>query len=151
MPCERPECDACKAMSPKRAHVYLSAYDLVSRDHFIFECTTLASEPFRDWKRDFNTLRGCMFQASRPKRRRNSQVEILTKPCDLTKISLPSPPDVAAAMAVIWRLPQTGCSSHALNSVEHSIDTDSDVANRMRINPADFAPVARDPRKNGSS
>lgn len=151
MPCEKPDCEACTAMSPKRAHVYLSAYDLVSREHFIFECTAPAAEPFRDWKRDFSTLRGCMFQASRPKRRRNAQVEILTKPCDLTKISLPSPPDVAGAMAVIWRLPQTACSSRHLNSVDAAIDTNSDVANRMRICPADFAPTATQHRKNGTS
>jgi hypothetical protein len=141
MPCESPDCDACRAMSPKRAHVYLSAWDPQSREHFIFECTANAAEPFRDWKRSANTLRGCLFQASRPKRRRNAQVEILTKPCDLTKISLPSPPDVARAMAVIWRLPQTACASSPIDSVEHAIDTDSHVTNRMRLCPADFAPA----------
>lgn len=137
MPCESPECDACKAMSPKRSHVYVSAFNVTNREHFIFECTATAAEPFREWKRTTDTLRGCLFQASRPKRRRNAQVEILTKPCDLTKISLPSPPDVAAAMAVIWRLPQTACSSQSQNDIEHMIDTASDVANRMRFNPAD--------------
>jgi hypothetical protein len=151
MPCEKPQCDACNAMSPKRAHVYLSAYDLTNREHFIFECTAPAAEPFRDWKRDFTTLRGCLFQASRPKRRRNAQVEILTKPCDLTKITLPLPPDVALAMAVIWRLPQTACSSRALNSIEAAIDTDADVADRMRICPADFANAEARQRKNGST
>lgn len=140
MPCEQPDCDACRAMSPKRAHVYISAYQLETREHFIFECTAAAAEPFHEWKRANNGLRGCLFQASRPKRRRNAQVEILCRPYDLTKINLPQPPDIARAMAVIWRLPGAAVYSQPHDDVEHSIDTDSEMTNRMRINPADFAP-----------
>lgn len=117
VPCETPDCDACKALSPSRGHCYLSAIDAKTREHFLFECTTTAAGPFQVYRAAHGTLRGCLFQATRPKRRRNAKVEIQAKPCDLTKISLPKPPNVPQAMAVIWQLPGAAVQSDgALNS-----------------------------------
>lgn len=149
MPCESPDCDACRAMSPKRAHVYVSAYSPHNREHFLFECTAAAAEPFRDWIRANNTLRGCLFQASRPKRRRNAAVEILTKPADLTQINLPQPPDIAKAMTVIWRIPATASELSRVNDIECAIDTDSDVTDRMRFCKADGLTPPRKAASNG--
>jgi hypothetical protein len=132
-------------MSPKRCHVYLAAMDPATREHFIFECTAPAAEPFRDWIRNFNTLRGCLFQANRPKRRRNAKVEIQTKPTDLTKINLPQPPDIALAMTTIWRLPGTATTADAQSAMESNLTTDSDVCDRQRINLADFPLPHRKP------
>jgi len=149
MPCETPDCPACRAMSPKRAHVYVSAYDITSKHHFIFECTALAAEPFRDWIREAKTLRGCCFQATRPKRRRNAPVQIITKAIDLTKFTLPPPPDVAAAMSIIWRLPKTATSIEPDQACATRIATASEITNRMRHDPADDRQATELARRNG--
>jgi len=149
VPCERPECEACNALSPARAHCYLAAMDPATRDHFLFECTAKAAVPFQDWIATYKTLRGCFFQAQRPKRRRNSAVEILCKPADLTKITLPLPPDVPLAMCVIWQLPGTSVQSDgALNSIPLTT-IQSDVTDRMRFNDADGLPAASKSAGNG--
>jgi len=149
-PCEKPECEACNAMSPTRAHCYVSAYDPGTKDHFLFECTAAAAFPFRDWIATYGTLRGCMFHASRPKRRRNSKVEILTKPCDLTKIVLPNPPDVPLAMTVIWQIPGTAIKPHGAIDGTAAIAPSRDIIDHMRLNPADLAHSGSCAKGNGS-
>jgi len=139
-PCEAPDCDACKALMPSRPHCYLSAIEQGTREHFLFECTAKAALPFKIWLQTYPTLRGCFFTASRPKRRRNAQVEILCKPFDLSTIQLPMPPDIARAMSVIWQLPTTALEpSSAIDSVQE-LKIDPTTMNRMRLNPADGLP-----------
>ena len=150
-PCEKPHCAACEAMSPARAHCYLSAMDPTTREHFLFECTASAALPFRDWVDAYGTLRGCLFQAMRPKRRRNAKVEILTKPADLSKITLPPPPNIPEAMSVIWQIPGVSVKpDHALDSFPR-VSADSNELNRMRLNPADLQHAASTASGNGSS
>src|SRR5574337_489773 len=60
-------CAACTALQPRRTHVYLSALDPKTRDHFIFECTAHAAQVFIEYRERNNTLRGCYFCASRPR------------------------------------------------------------------------------------
>lgn len=148
-PCEKPNCEACLAMSPARAHCYLSAMDPATRDHFLFECTAAAALPFRDWFETYSTLRGCLFQALRPKRRRNSKVEILTKPADLSKINLPSAPDIARAMAVIWQIPGASIKPDGGIDSFPRVTPDSNEVDRMRINPADVDKAVSAPGGNG--
>ncbi len=56
IPCERKheeldgtlsagDCGACRQSIPFRTHVYISAIDCKTRDHFIFECTAYAAKP----------------------------------------------------------------------------------------------------------
>ena len=151
VPCEKPQCEACEALSPARSHCYLSAIDPATRDHFIFECTAGAAIPFQEWIATYGTLRGCFFQAIRPKRRRNSRVEITCKPADQTKITLPTSPNIPLAMAVIWQIPGAAVQASEESTPCLPSRADSIQIDRMRLNAADFAPVARDPRKNGSS
>jgi len=148
-PCESPDCPACRAMSPKRAHVYVSAFEIHSKHHFIFECTALAAAPFRDWIREAQTLRGCCFQATRPKRRRNAKVDIITQAVDLTKFTLPPSPDVAAAMSIIWRLPKTATSIEPDQNRATRVSTASEITNRMRHCPADDQRATEIARANG--
>jgi len=118
VPCEAPDCEACEAMSPSRAHVYLSALESNTRDHFLFECTARAALPFKEWLDFHGTLLGCYFTAHRPKRRRNGPVEIICRAQDLSKVHLPYPPDITRAMAVIWQLPARAIQTEgALNSI----------------------------------
>ena len=104
-PCEMPDCKACNASIPFRWHAYLSAYDDHTHEHFLFECTAHAALAFRDYRAAQGTLRGCFFQALRPKRGKNGRIEIITKPADLTRCTLPQPPDLVRAISVIWQLP----------------------------------------------
>lgn len=105
LPCEAPDCKACNDASPFRWHAYFACIDPKSRHHFLFECTARAAIAFEQYRAAHGTLRGCWFKALRPKARRNSKVDIETKPADLTKIQLPDPPDIIKAMSVIWQLP----------------------------------------------
>lgn len=136
-PCEKPECPACNAQSPTRAHVYLSALEQATHEHFIFECTSTAALPFAEWLSYHRTLRGCYFTAFRPKRRRNAKVEILCKPIDLAKINLPHPPDLRLAMAVIWQLPGVAIVQHgAINSIPR-LHAQAHEIDRMKLSEAD--------------
>ena len=151
VPCEKPVCEACEALSPARPHCYLSAMNPENGDHFLFECTAGAAAPFQYWIATYGTLRGCFFQAVRPKRRRNSRVEITCKPADLTKITLPNPPNIPLAMAVIWQIPGSAVQAPGEAGSSLPAQADSIQIDRMRLNPADFATLVSDPRKNGSS
>ncbi len=141
VPCESPECEACKALSPSRSHCYLTAIDCTTREHFLFECTALAAVPFTIYRDSYHTLRGCLFQASRPKRRRNAKVEILCKPADLTKITLPQPPDIPRAMAVIWQLPGTAVKSDGALNSSPQFTIHRPTADLQRLCPSDQEPT----------
>jgi len=99
-------CPACLEKAAWRSHVYVSAFDAKKREHFIFECTTHAAKIFKEYHDAAGTLRGCIFNASRPKATPNGKVCIITHAADLSKTILPAAPDVVAALAVIWRLPR---------------------------------------------
>jgi hypothetical protein len=150
VPCEKPDCDACNALSPARAHVYVSAFDPRTHEHFLFECTAAAADAFRAWRHTYGTMRGCYFQASRPKRRRNAKVEIITKPCDLTKVSIPKAPNVPYAMSVIWQIPGTALPPRSETDQTLPEQASRNVIDRMRVNEADFALTAPPTSGNGS-
>lgn len=105
IPCERPNCPACNQSVPYRTHVYVSAFEPITHDHFLFECTAHAAQSFADYRRIADRLRGCYFHASRPKRTKNGKVAIICKPADLSKCQLPEPPNVMKALCTIWRVP----------------------------------------------
>jgi hypothetical protein len=122
MPCERivtetgdlvqdTNCPACVAKQSWRTHAYVSAYSGKTGVHFLYECTAMAAKQLADYYDNAGTLRGCGFQASRPKGRKNAKVVIVTTPVNLAKVNLPEAPDVARALAVIWRLPETAVTT----------------------------------------
>jgi len=151
VPCEADECEACKAGAPGRTHAYIAALEHGTREHFIFECTAKAAAPFALWLEAYPTLRGCYFLALRPKRRRNAAVEITCKPFDLSTVTLPPPPDIPAAMALIWQLPGTSiCIAQPGDEVEE-ITTRNRVIDQMRFNPADGKPKTTSRRSNGAA
>ena len=136
-PCEKPDCEACQAGAPARAHVYVSAVDISTHEHFIFECTAKAAGPFAEWLDNYPSLRGCHFVAYRPKRRRNAPVEIHCRPIDLNTIQLPPPPDVTKIMAIVWHIPTSALDLDDPENPHPEIRTNRDVVDRMRFNPAD--------------
>ena len=128
VPCEAPDCDACKEGLPFRWHAYLSAVDTKSNLHFLFECTAQAAETFVQYREAYHTLRGCFFQAKRWKPRANSRVVIVTKPCKLDEVILPSPPDLVKVLAILWGI------SH--NNVDDSQRSPERNMPRARLTPA---------------
>lgn len=94
-------CPACVDKAAWRTHVYVAAFDARKREHFIFECTTHAAKMFQEYRAAAGTLRGCIFNATRPKATPNGKVSIITHAADLSKTFLPPAPDVTAALAVI--------------------------------------------------
>lgn len=105
MPCEGLNCKACNANSPTRAHVYTTVYEAKTHDHFLYEITAIAAVPLDQYLRANGTLRGCEIKAHRPKRCKNGRVEIVTRPHDLTGLTIPQAPDIPRALCVIWRVP----------------------------------------------
>ncbi len=137
VPCEDSGCEACKNNTPSRWHVYLSILEAGTRDHFIFECTSKAAKPLEEWRDTNGSLRGVMLYAHRPKRRRNSRVEIILKPHDISGIIIPEPPNLPQAMAVIWQIP--GASVMINGAINHTprIATVPEVLSKQRTNAAD--------------
>ena len=135
VPCEMPDCEACNASVPYRTHVYVSAFDPKTHVHLIFECTEHAARAFAEYITANSTLRGCYFSAARPKGTKNGQVVITTRPADLTRVSLPSPPDLVQALSVIWRLPTPALSERIDAAGKRSFRTDSRITAPMRTQP----------------
>jgi hypothetical protein len=119
IPCERKSvkadgsveagnCAACNESVPYRTHVYVSALDPKTQDHFIFECTAHAAKPLEEYREATGTLRGCIMHATRPKQTPNGKVVIQTNTANLARSPLPSAPNLILALTTIWRLPLTG-------------------------------------------
>jgi hypothetical protein len=104
VPCERPNCPACREGIGYRWHAYFGCLQAHTRAHILFEVTAQAAETFVAYRQAHGTLRGCLFSAQRWQRRPNGRVIIQTKPADLAQITLPPAPDVCAALAIIWGL-----------------------------------------------
>lgn len=104
-PCSRPDCEPCLNGIPYRWHAYMSAVDVGTNLHFIFEVTALSAEFFVAYRERHLTLRGCQFQAKRWNNKPNGRILIQTKPADLGERQLPPVPDLKKCMAIIWSLP----------------------------------------------
>ena len=146
LPCERKHqeqdgtlsagnCSACNGSVPFRSHVYVSAIDCKSRDHFIFECTAFAAKPLSEYREATGTLRGCVFHAIRPKGQPNSRVVIETNTMNLTKIKLADPPNLKLALTTIWRLPLTGMAIEDQRGRHPEAHTVKKPLDRMRNQP----------------
>lgn len=105
MPCEEHGCEACEEGAGFRWHFYTGIFSQKFGGHFIFECTGNAAEGFAIYRTLTATLRGAYFEAERTGCRPNSPVIVRCKPCDLTGIALPDPPDIKRILAMIWGLP----------------------------------------------
>jgi len=149
-PCERlcnPEgrtiddshCPACLEKAAWRSHVYVAAFDAKKRIHFIFECTVHAAKLFKEYHDAAGTLRGCIFNATRPKATPNGKVSIITHAADLSKTFLPAAPNVADALAVIWRLPRTAIEEHPAKYSPTELRINAKRLRQMRTQP-DNAP-----------
>jgi len=146
MPCERVQqnldgsqtagnCAACNEAMPYRTHVYVSAFDCKTREHFIFECTSNAAIPLEDYRRANKSLRGCIFRASRPKCLKNAKVVIETNAANLAKVNLPQAPDMILALSTIWRLPTTGLRTSRKKNGENRVAIHAPPLERMRSQP----------------
>ena len=143
MPCERicneegkteddSTCLACQQKQPYRTHAYVSAINPKTREHFLFECTGTAAKPLEEHAEAAGTLRGCHFAASRPKGGPNSKVIIITNQVDPRKVQLPEPPNIPAALAVIWRLPRAAIEVALSEPGAPSLHTNGDILKDVR-------------------
>jgi len=105
LPCEAPNCEPCNTGHAWRWHGYVSCVDQSSHEHILFEMTAQASDAFRDYRKEHNTLRGCLFKASRVSFRYNGRVVIRCKPADLAGVTLPGPPNIPVMLCHIWNIP----------------------------------------------
>ncbi len=128
-------CAACNEAVPYRTHVYVSALDCKSREHFIFECTAHAAKSLEEYRLANTTLRGCIMHACRPKGGVNSKVVIQTSPANLGRVNLPDPPNVILALTTIWRLPLTGMAIEDQREKHPTARTKREPINRMRNQP----------------
>lgn len=105
-PCDGDECEACKGGLPYRWHAYLSALNVDTGLHFIFECTAQAAAYFTDYRDRMDGLRACKFEASRHMSKPNGRVLLRMKQADTSGIHLPNPPDLCKCLAILWGLPR---------------------------------------------
>lgn len=135
VPCERPDCPACNESIPYRTHVYVSAFAPKAGEHFIFECTAHAAKPLAEYRAATDTLRGCIFNAIRPKGHKNAQVVIETNTANLGRLHLPSAPNLILALSVIWRLPLTGLAIEHQRHHSPEVKTRKAPLDQMRQQP----------------
>ncbi|MHC4405932.1 MAG: hypothetical protein ACYTG0_40340 [Planctomycetota bacterium] len=107
IPCEAQDCEPCLAGSGWRWHGYVSAYEPSLKLHFLLEVTGRCSEAFTNYRKANGTLRGCLFEASRPNAKHNGRVYIKTKTADLQRQPIPDPPNVKQVLSLIWNIPYT--------------------------------------------
>jgi len=104
VPCETPDCPACRDQIPWRWHGYVAAIDVTTYEHFIFEMTAQASDALVAYRAKHGTLKGCKFEATRAHNRANGRVRLRCKPADLQQMSLPLAPDIARALNILWNI-----------------------------------------------
>lgn len=104
VPHDATDCEPCASGAPYRWHGYISAFDHRNGTAFLFETTARAAEPFKEWFDKYGTLRGAKFEATRLHKRPNGRVQIRLKSIDLIEFPLPKPPNIIAALAIIWNI-----------------------------------------------
>jgi hypothetical protein len=105
LPCQVENCKACQDDAPTSWHSYTACQRAKDHDLFLLELTAAASEALFMYEAANPSLRGCLITCSRPKQIPNGRIVLRTEPLDLSKISLPEPPNVVALLCKIWRLP----------------------------------------------
>lgn len=129
VPCEgQGECSHCEAGHSWRWHGYVSAVNVNTHEHFIFEMTAQAADTFRNYAQAHATLRGCMFQATRPSGRPNGRVVIACKPTDEQRYRIPQPLNVRRILCHIWNVQYTETSEF------YSV---AELANRLSVNDSE--------------
>ena len=105
MPCQKAGCPACDSGAPWRWHAWLAGLLAGSKEHVIFEMTAQATDPLIAFRKANASLRGCILTAQRSKPKTNGRVLLTCAPGDLSKIHLPAPPNLIAALCQIWNIP----------------------------------------------
>lgn len=110
LPCEDPNCVACKEGVPWRWHAYLSGLIQGTRRHVLVEFTAQAAEIISAYRKAHATLRGCILTTTRHRNRHNGRVLVHATPGSLQNMNLPDAPDLIKAMSIIWNLPSSQMS-----------------------------------------
>lgn len=108
VPCEgEDKCPWCQAGHSRRWHGYLAAVSMDTYQHFLFEFTAKASDPFKNYILQYNHVRACQFKAYRPSGKTNGRIRISCRKLDETRLALPEPPNVKRILSHIWNIPYT--------------------------------------------
>jgi len=105
LPCEGVNCPACADGIGWRWHGWVSCVLASTNEHVLFEFTAPAADFFQRHREAWQTLRGCVFHATRVNNKPNGRITIKTKMLDPSKLALPEPPNIPLALAHIWGLP----------------------------------------------
>lgn len=105
VPHEEENCTPCDEGISWRWHGYVSAWIPKAKLHFLFEMTARCAEVLIQYRAAHSTLRGCLFEATRPSQTPNGRVYLQTKPIDLEGIPVPDPPDLPRLLSMIWNIP----------------------------------------------
>lgn len=104
VPCDDTDCPACEVGISWRWHGYVSLFCDRTNRTILFEFTARAAEPLTQYRKAYDSLRGCLMNASRSNSQGNSRVNIRTRPADLEKITLPEEPNLLEALSIIWNI-----------------------------------------------
>jgi len=108
IPCDGEEtCPWCQEGYSARWHGYLAAVSTDTFQHFLFEFTAKAGDPFKNYLLQYLNIRACQFRAFRPSGKSNGRVSISCRRLDETKLRLPDPPNVRRILCHIWNIPYT--------------------------------------------
>jgi hypothetical protein len=135
VPCETPDCKACTEGQPWRWHAYIGCFDPAPNEQFLLELTAQASTKLLEYRSTYGTLRGCKLRASRANWAKNSRLVIVVCPADLTKFTLPPPPNLERCLAILWNLPLPAIRATGQGGLADAIETLSDVADTSRCLP----------------
>ncbi len=135
IPCEGDGCPSCQEGLGWRWHGYVTAVDHTTHEHFIFEMTAQAAEPFLEYFNRHGTLVGCILRSTRLGQSNNGRVMIRCTPQDLTRINLPTPPDVAQCLCKIWNVPNSETEVDGLCKGHSRIHVNSEPKQNGRKKP----------------
>lgn len=108
VPCEeKEECPWCAEGHSRRWHGYLAAVSTDTFQHFLFEFTAKAGDPFKNYLLQYDTMRACQFRSHRPSGKSNGRISIACRRLDETRLRLPEPPNVKRILCHIWNIPYT--------------------------------------------
>jgi len=105
-PCESPDCKHCDNSIPYRWHSYLTGWNPVTREKFLFEMTADVAAALELERDRYQSLRGLKLQFARPNGKPNGRITLKAAPGDVPTGELPDCPNVTRALAILWNLPQ---------------------------------------------
>lgn len=102
VPCEQKQCEVCSSGTPPRWHAYLGLILHPSGEHVLLILPTSALPSLKQYRAEFQTIRGANLIAFRPSKRPNGRVITSLDHGGRASLNLPAGPPIESILLRMW-------------------------------------------------